>query len=48
LEANIIYPDFNPCGGGERLALATIQAISEMGLDLDITTYTQPGFIKVR
>ena len=37
LEANILYPDFNPCGGGgggeERLALATIQAISEMGID---------------
>jgi glycosyltransferase involved in cell wall biosynthesis len=47
LEANIIYPDFNPCGGGERLALATIQAISEMGLDLDITTYTQPNLSKL-
>jgi glycosyltransferase involved in cell wall biosynthesis len=47
LEANIIYPDFNPCGGGERLALATIQAISEMGLDLDITTYTQPDLSKL-
>jgi alpha-1,2-mannosyltransferase len=47
LETNIIYPDFNPCGGGERLALATIQAISEMGLDLDITTYTQPNLSKL-
>ena len=47
MEANIIYPDFNPCGGGERLALATIQAISEMGLDLDITTYTQPNLSKL-
>lgn len=47
MEANIIYPDFNPCGGGERLALATIQAISEMGLDLDITTYTQPDLSKL-
>jgi glycosyltransferase involved in cell wall biosynthesis len=47
LEANILYPDFNPCGGGERLALATIQAISEMGIDLDITTYTEPDLSKL-
>jgi hypothetical protein len=47
LEANIIYPDFNPCGGGEWLALATIQAISEMGIDLDITTYVEPNLSKL-
>jgi glycosyltransferase involved in cell wall biosynthesis len=47
LEANILYPDFNPCGGGERLALATIQAISEMGIDLDITTYVEPNLSKL-
>ena len=47
MEANILYPDFNPCGGGERLALATIHAISEMGIDLDITTYTEPDLSKL-
>lgn len=47
MEANILYPDFNPCGGGERLALATIQAISEMGIDLDITTYVEPNLSKL-
>ena len=47
MEANILYPDFNPCGGGERLALATIQAISEMDIDLDITTYTEPDLSKL-
>ena len=47
MEANIVYPDFNPCGGGERLALATIQAISEMGIDLDITTYVEPNLSKL-
>ena len=47
MEANILYPDFNPCGGGERLALATIQAISEMSIDLDITTYVEPNLSKL-
>ena len=47
MEVNILYPDFNPCGGGERLALATIHAISEMGIDLDITTYTEPDLSKL-
>ena len=48
MEANILYPDFNPCGGGEeRLTLATIQAISEMGIDFDITTYVEPNLSKL-
>ena len=48
MEANILYPDFNPCGGGEeRLALATIKAISEMGIDFDITTYVEPNLSKL-
>jgi hypothetical protein len=47
LEANILYPDFNPCGGGERLSLATMQAISEMGIDFDITTYTELDLSKL-
>ena len=38
MKANIIVSDLNPCGGGERLSLVTMKALSEMGIDFDLTT----------
>jgi glycosyltransferase involved in cell wall biosynthesis len=43
IKSNIIHHDFNPCGGGERVSFATMQAISEMDIDFDITTYSEPN-----
>jgi glycosyltransferase involved in cell wall biosynthesis len=42
-KSNIIHHDFNPCGGGERVSFATMQAISDMNIDFDITTYSEPN-----
>ena len=47
LKANILHHDFNPCGGAERVSFATMQAISEMGIDFDITTYTEPDLLRI-
>jgi hypothetical protein len=45
MKANVIHGDFNPCGGAERLSLVTMQALSEMGINFDLTT---PRYIKAR
>jgi len=42
LKANLIYSDLNPCGAGERLTLVTMQAILEMGIDIELTTLQKP------
>jgi hypothetical protein len=42
MNANVIVPDLNPCGGGERLALVTMQALAQMGIDFDLTTLKSP------
>jgi glycosyltransferase involved in cell wall biosynthesis len=47
VKANILHHDFNPCGGGERVSFATMQAISEMGIDFDITTYSEPDLSRL-
>jgi glycosyltransferase involved in cell wall biosynthesis len=47
LRANIVHRDLNPCGGGERLSLAVMQAISAMGIDFDITTLEKPNFHRI-
>ncbi|HET6716340.1 MAG TPA: hypothetical protein VFG90_04370, partial [Nitrososphaeraceae archaeon] len=47
LKANILHHDFNPCGGAERVSFATMQAITEMGIDFDITTYTEPDLLRI-
>ena len=39
MKANVIFGDFNPCGGGERLSLITMQALLGMGIDFDLTTF---------
>jgi glycosyltransferase involved in cell wall biosynthesis len=47
LKANILHHDFNPCGGAERVSFATMQAITEMGIDFDITTYAEPDLSRI-
>ena len=47
LKANILHHDFNPCGGAERVSFATMQAITEMGIDFDITTYAKPDISRI-
>jgi glycosyltransferase involved in cell wall biosynthesis len=47
LKANVFHHDFNPCGGAERVSFATMQAITAMGIDFDITTYTEPDVSRI-
>jgi glycosyltransferase involved in cell wall biosynthesis len=42
LKANLVYSDLNPCGGGERLTLVTIQALVQMGINIELTTLHKP------
>jgi hypothetical protein len=37
----------NPRGGSERLAVAVIQALSEIGIDIDLTTIEEPNISKL-
>jgi glycosyltransferase involved in cell wall biosynthesis len=47
MKANVVHGDFNPCGGAERLSLVTIQSISEMGINFDVTTLQSPDISKL-
>ena len=47
LKANVIYTDFSPCGGAERLTLMTMHALFQKGLNFDLTTCTQPNITKL-
>jgi glycosyltransferase involved in cell wall biosynthesis len=42
LIANIVHISLNARGGGERLAVATIKAISSMGIDVELSTLEKP------
>jgi glycosyltransferase involved in cell wall biosynthesis len=42
LIANIVHISLNARGGGERLAAATIKAISSMGIDVELSTLEKP------
>lgn len=42
MKVNIIHPNLNLCGGGERLSLATMHAVFKIGAEFDITTYELP------
>lgn len=47
MKANFIYSDLNPCGGGERLTLVTMQSVLEMGIDIELTTLVKPNIKKI-
>ncbi len=40
--SNIVHISLNARGGGERLAVATIKAISSMGIDVELSTIEKP------
>ena len=48
MRANIVHRNLNPCGGGERLSLAVMRAICEIGFDFDITTLEIPNIHRLR
>jgi glycosyltransferase involved in cell wall biosynthesis len=47
LKANVIYTDLSPCGGAERLTLVTMYALSQTGVNFDLTTCVQPNMTKL-
>jgi glycosyltransferase involved in cell wall biosynthesis len=42
MKVNVVHADLNPCGGAEQVAVSTIQALLEMGFDVDLTTARKP------
>jgi hypothetical protein len=47
MKANVVVGDPNPCGGSERILLVTMQALLEMGIDFDLTTFKSPDISKL-
>jgi glycosyltransferase involved in cell wall biosynthesis len=47
LKANVIYTDLSPCGGAERLTLLTMYALSQKGVNFDLTTCVKPDMTKL-
>ena len=42
MKANIVHIDLNACGGAERLAIATIEALVDMGIEIYLASVRQP------
>jgi glycosyltransferase involved in cell wall biosynthesis len=42
MKVNVIHADLNPCGGAEQLALATLQSLLEMGMQVDLAVAKAP------
>ncbi|MGI0039124.1 MAG: hypothetical protein ACREAO_04840, partial [Nitrososphaera sp.] len=40
--ANVVHTDLDPCGGAEQLTVATLQALLEMGMKVDLTVAKAP------
>src|SRR5215210_5582274 len=47
LKANVIYTDLIPCGVAERLTLLTMYALSQKGVNFDLTTCVKPDMTKL-
>lgn len=47
MKINVIHTDMNPCGGAEQLALATLQALTEMGMQVDLTVAREPDVARI-
>ncbi|HKZ61634.1 MAG TPA: hypothetical protein VJZ68_04350 [Nitrososphaera sp.] len=45
---NVIHPSLNARGGGERLAVATITALTSMGIDVELTIVEKPDMALIR
>jgi glycosyltransferase involved in cell wall biosynthesis len=48
LIANIVHISLNARGGGERLAVATIKAISSMGIGVELSTVEKPDMALIQ
>lgn len=48
MKVNVIHTDLNPCGGAEQLSLATLRALLEMGMDVDLTVAREPDVSRIR
>jgi glycosyltransferase involved in cell wall biosynthesis len=48
LIANVVHISLNARGGGERLAVATIQALSSMAIDVELVTVEKPDILSIR
>lgn len=46
MRVNFIYSNLNPCGGGERLTLITMEALMEIDVEIDLTTLEKPTIPK--
>jgi glycosyltransferase involved in cell wall biosynthesis len=46
--ANIVHSSLNPCGGSELLAIATMQTLLEMGIDIKLTTFEKPNLARIK
>lgn len=42
MKVNFVYSDLNPCGGAEKFSLVTMEAILEMGFEIDLTALEFP------
>jgi glycosyltransferase involved in cell wall biosynthesis len=47
LKVNIVHPNLNICGGGERLSIAVMEAVKAMGDQFDITTFEWPNLCQI-
>jgi glycosyltransferase involved in cell wall biosynthesis len=48
MRANVIHTDLNPCGGAEQLALGTIHALTEMNVEVELTTARPPDILRLK
>jgi glycosyltransferase involved in cell wall biosynthesis len=48
LIANVVHISLNARGGGERLAIATIKALSSMAIDVELATIEKPDVVLIR
>jgi glycosyltransferase involved in cell wall biosynthesis len=48
LIANVVHTSLNARGGGERLAVATIRALSSMSIDIELATVEKPDMALIR
>lgn len=46
-KVNVIHADLNSCGGAEQLAIATLQSLLEMDMQVDLTVAKQPDYARI-
>lgn len=44
----MVHISLNPRGGSERLAIMTMQALSQLGIEFDLTTYEKPNLLQLK